>query len=220
MSCFDSCPLPEKAAELVDLDSFRLNAPSGAALVTWPGTDRYTLMKTLFWNPTISRVLVLGGGRASDGSGSDPAVFARAGIVDDTGHSMSGPFAFGPDTTVFSADFGFSPGDQHGGWLRGSPGAIVLGLDREDGYLSTVAEMFISPQPGRSVVELRLKADTRGRRLTFICSSGRTDVDVWKALEGCADSHRPQCGHRACRVSLTRGAAFSQEAESQAAFGC
>src|SRR5207247_7498829 len=54
-------------------------APRSSALVTSAGADQDTQMEILFWNPGISRVLVIGGGEASDGYPAIDATLARGG---------------------------------------------------------------------------------------------------------------------------------------------
>ena len=44
-----------------------IHAPTNSALVTWSDADPYSMMQCLFWNPAITRVLVLGRQHAPDG---------------------------------------------------------------------------------------------------------------------------------------------------------
>ncbi len=189
-------PAPETAVAKRAVGTFRLGAPAQTSLVAWAGTDRFTLMKTLFWTPTIRHVLMIGGGLAPDGFSSTPVRFrSSGGIVDSTGRLVDGPFAFAPDTTVLA------PAARSGSpWLRVAPRAVVLGLERHDRYLNTVAKLLVASRPGVLKIGLELSTEGPRKTLAFACGSRTFDVAVsgnpeWVSLAS------------SCRISLVKGAA-------------
>jgi hypothetical protein len=180
------------------VEPFEIQAPSGAALVTWPGGNQYTLMKTLFWSPHVHRVLVLGGNSdtASDGFPATPVKQRPSGgVVDDSGAAVGGPFAFDVDTSIAGA--------PSRSWLDAWPKAFIQGLDRESHLLDFGAQLFVDGSV--RAVSLRLMKASAGR-LTFICRDERLNVRVGpqprsmllKLKSGQATN---------CRISLTRGEA-------------
>ncbi len=121
-------PLPEAAAASHDRQSVQLDTPGQAALVTWSGTDRFTLMKTLFWTPTIDRVLVIGGGSAERWLpiGSRYVQLFWRSRRSRQGSRLGGPFAFAPDTTVVAGLTQPMAGLSQTAWLTTSPRAMHL----------------------------------------------------------------------------------------------
>ena len=203
----DFIPFRGSDAAAHSLKLFRLGAPPRAALVTWKGTDQFELMKTLFWTPTIDRVLVLGGGSASDGYASTPTSFqSRGGFVDRDLRSIAGPFAFAPDTTVVPFAHGPDARPTNDSWLRRSPLAVFLGLDRDDRYLSTVSELIVASRPLPSTLRLQLKNTGPRRTVTFACPQRTFDVPLAQASK-MVRINIGTPGTTRCRISLTRGAA-------------
>ena len=132
----DFIPFRGSDAAAHSLKLFQLGAPPRAALVTWTGTDQFALMKTLFWTPTVDRVLVLGGGSASDGYASTPTSFqSPGGFVDRDRRPMRRAIRVRPRHDGCAARARASRGPTKDSWLRRSPLAVFLGLDRDDRYL-------------------------------------------------------------------------------------
>jgi hypothetical protein len=204
----DFIPARGSDAAAHDLSLFRLGAPPKAALVTWTGTDQFTLMKTLFWTPTVDRVLVLGSSKASDGFGATQASFEpRLGFVDRLGRPVAGPFAFAPDTTAIASELSSSSKDAP--WLRSAPVALIIGLDREDRYLSTVSELLVTAGSRPSTVRLQLKNTGTPRTMTLACPSREFDVRLGQ-LSRWVRIKVGTSGTTRCRISLTKGAAVER----------
>jgi hypothetical protein len=188
-----------------NVDLYQLGAPSGSALVTWAGTDRYVLMKTLFWTPALTRVLVLGGGPATDGFGSQPVTFGRHGFVDASGRPVAGPFAFDLQTTVFSKD------STHVKWVDRSPTALALGLNRKSGDLSTATQFLLAPARRVRTMSLVVRSDSGKKQLTFACPGNKFRVVVGRVEVPVLMRIPPSAGVQRCRVSLTGGAAVDRD---------
>lgn len=121
----------------------RLHAPPGAAIVTSPNTNSWLLMKTLFWNRNVTRVLVLGQGSAADGfAGTDVHLVPGVGLVDRDGKPVVGPFEVDADT------FAAPSGD------RRTPALFLFGWSKEDGYLDPVS--WLDAATGSRALEARL----------------------------------------------------------------
>ena len=185
-------------------DLFKLGAPPHSALVTWSGTDRFELEKTLFWTRGIDRVLVLGGGPAADGFGSEPVTFGRHGIVHPSGRPVRGPFAFGPATTAFVSSSAASR------WLLRSPPVLVLGLNRENGDLSTAAMLFAAAAKRPRAILLELTSSAGVKQLTFDCVTRKFRVNIGRAPVPVRFAV-PAGAVGRCRISLTRGAAAEHD---------
>jgi hypothetical protein len=188
-----------------NIDLYSLGAPSGSTLVTWAGTDRYVLMKTLFWTRGIKRVLVLGGGPATDGYGSTGATFGSRGITDLSGRPINGPFAFDLDTTALPG-----VGSPTTPWVRRSPQALILGLTRQDGYLGTGARVLVAPEARPRSLVLSLRSSDGRKQLTFECGTRKFRVAVGATPVG-VRIPVPASSVERCRISLTRGAAVDFE---------
>ena len=183
-----------------NIDLYRLSAPSKSGLVTWSGTDSYVLMKTLFWTPTVNRVLVLGGGAAADGFGSQPVWFGARGLVDRFNRPVRGPFAFDLDTTLLAGRGSTSR------WLDRTPRLLALGLNRTDRYLNTTSLFFVVPSKQRRQIVMVLSSDSGRKQLTFDCDGRKFGVEVGRSPVPVRVSV-PSDAFSRCRISLTRGSA-------------
>ena len=188
-----------------NIDLYELGAPSHSALVTWAATDQYVLMKTLFWTRGVDRVLVLGGGKAADGFRSQPVSFGPQGIVDRSGHVVTGPFAFDLSTTVVSGAGTTSR------WVRHSPEALILGLNREDRYLNTQAELLVAPADRQRILNLVLRSASGQRQLTFDCGGRKFRTQIGRAAASVRIPLEARPVVQRCRISLTRGPAVDYD---------
>jgi hypothetical protein len=181
------------------------HAPQNSALVTWHDGDAYSLMKVLFWNPAITRVVVLGpGGGASDGFPSTAAVVRPGrGLTTPTGAAVRGPFVFAPDTTV-SGDA--SPRSGFAIVAR-MPAAVAFGFYNETRYLAEVGRIFAAGGDRGSSVSLLLHSPNRATKRTSVrCADGfRKDVAVGPHVVS-ATIPVPPGAIRSCWFALTGGA--------------
>jgi hypothetical protein len=181
------------------------HASENSALVTWHDGDAYTLMKVLFWNPAITRVVVLGpGAGASDGFASTAAVLGpgRA-LTTPTGAAVRGPFVFGPDTTV-SGDSSPRTGLAA---MPVMPSAIAFGFYNETRYLAEIGRIFALGGDRGSSVSLRLHSPNHTtKRISVRCIDGfRKDIEVGpQPVSATIPVARHQV--RSCWFALTRGA--------------
>jgi hypothetical protein len=178
-----------------------VHAPQGSALVTFPDTNRFLLMKTLFWNPAITRVAVLGRGASPDGYASTGVRLAPGrGFVDGRGRPLHGPFAFDTDTAVATAA-------THGALpavLGEAPSVVVSGWNRSDGYLETVSRLIAAAGRRPLDVAMTVVSPDRPRRVSLRCSNAHrtytvgTQPTTLRVLI-------PARSRRECLVSLVAG---------------
>jgi hypothetical protein len=176
----------------------RLDAPPRTALITSQLSNKFLLMKTLFWNPNISRVLSIGGNGSPDGFASTSVRLAPgAGLVDDHGRPITGPFAVDSDTVA-------DPGAPATAVLQRSPTTIVFGLNRIDGYFETAGSL--SAEAGRKpvVVNLRMRSVSGSKGMSVDCTHSRRVVTVG-ARSTNVSIRVPAHSVETCRIALVRG---------------
>jgi hypothetical protein len=182
----------------------RLNAPAGTALITSTGTNRFLLMKSLFWNPDITRVLVLGDGRASDGYASTKVRLEPGhGLVDRLGRTVPGPFAVDTDTTATSAAT-FVPRGSMPAVLREAPIVLVFGWNRNDGYLETVTRLYAVANTGPIELTMRLVSPNGPKTLNLACGRMRRTVEVGRRPTNTRITVAAS-SELSCLISLVRG---------------
>ncbi len=170
----------------------RLHAPPGSAIVTSTHTNEWLLMKTLFWNPNVTRVLVVGGGAAADRFASTGVRLEPGkGLVDDRGTVVPGPFVVDADT--------FAEGGP-------SPAVLLFGWSRSDRYLDTVA--WLDASAGARPVEIGMSlTSAHGRkRMDVACGAAHRLVDVGAQPVRVA-LHVATRSTLTCRLALVGGTA-------------
>jgi hypothetical protein len=187
-----------------DTEIPRAHAPRGSALVTWHDADPFSLMKTLFWNPAIDRVIVLGPGEAPDGYSYTAAKLARDGALRaEDGLPVPGPYVFAPDTTVLNRT-GLSAAPFA---VRATvPRAFAFGFYNTTRYLAVVGRIFATGGRSGAAVALRLHSPIPTRRTISIrCANGfRRDLLVGPAPVRSAIPVKPGTVQD-CWFGLTRG---------------
>jgi hypothetical protein len=181
----------------------RVTVPHGAAVLAWAGSDPYYLMKTLFWNRNITRVLILGGGHAPDGF---PAIEAnlvpRMGLVGSDRERLPGPYVALPDTVV---DRARTPDPVALRRFDGVPQVIAVGWRRTVGYLGTSTRLLIAPARGPLRVTLGLWSPRRHETIRWQCN-GDPGRSVRLGHRVTTISILTRAGSRwDCRLSLVRG---------------
>jgi hypothetical protein len=155
------------------------HASNGSSLVTWSAANSFLLMRTLFWNPEISRVVVLSRPHSPDGL---PVIAAHLGrgrrLKSADGSFVRGPFVFGLDTTPLGE--GTQTGGQELTTLKSMPVAIAFGRYRQSGYLGVVGRLVAHANGPNSSLAVRLRSPNgTTKRITFVCDDGfRKDLDV------------------------------------------
>lgn len=182
----------------------RLHAPANTALVTSPVTNRWLLMKTLFWNPNITRVLVLGARASTDGFNSTAVRFQPGrGLVAGNGRPAQGPFAVDTDTFIAAAP-GSSNGTPPSTVSRAAPRLLLFGWGRGDGYLETVSWLYAVASRAPVTVTLGLSSSNGRKRMSIDCGQGPRLVAVGAHVSQVrlqAQAER----ELACRISLVEG---------------
>jgi hypothetical protein len=183
----------------------RLGAPAGTALVVSPDTSRYLLMKTLFWNPAVTRVLVLGRGPAPDGYASTRVrLVPGRGLVDDRGRVVHGPFAIDTDTVAAAGAVDASPGSLPA-VLRRAPSVLFFGWNRNDGYLATTALVSAVADAAPVAMTLSLASPTGTKRVSLVCPRSTRFATVGRRPTAIRVVV-PAGSTLGCRLSLVRGA--------------
>ena len=104
--------------------SVPVHAP--ASLVAFPGADPISVMSTLFWNPALRNVYLVGGARG-DGFAAIPAEIAPGGAISADGRGLAGPLVLDADDTLVR--------------LRGPKvhrqGGLLLRMGQATGFLSS-----------------------------------------------------------------------------------
>jgi len=135
-------------------EAFRADTRDDAAFVTWAGSDALDLMRTLFWNRNLERVLILGPGGSSDGFpyrsatvGPGGAVLAAAG-----GGRLTGPYVFGPDTVVAQRGARWTRRRQALAVEEKAPPLVALGWDARTGIVGPAGRILAAAgaRPARS----------------------------------------------------------------------
>ncbi|MGZ4415932.1 MAG: hypothetical protein ACXVRZ_16385 [Gaiellaceae bacterium] len=181
----------------------RIDAPSDSALLTFPGDDSVQLMKTLFWNPRIGRVLVVGNGKSPDSFASTGVGLAPGPrFVDLRGGEVAGPYVVGLDA-VATVGAGFESNGRSTVLIRRPPSVLIVGWNRVDGYLRPTA--FLYAASGRGPLQIMIRFDALARRSTIdlrcgdeqrrLRFNGRTSIRL--AV--------PVRSSLSCRISLVRG---------------
>jgi hypothetical protein len=167
-------------------------APSGSALLVVRTTPPTAEMNALFWNPNVTRVLVLGGGPSPDGFRSTVLAPSPRGRAER-------PFVLAPDGTAFDGSGRVSAPVFHR-----LPPVLLFGWDRGDGYLGTTSFLFAVARHDPLRVLLRLTSGSGSPALSFACGAfhrvvtvGRRPVDVGIDV--------PSRSARSCRIDLVRG---------------
>lgn len=168
----------------------RLHARPGTALVTLPTSNRFLLMKTLFWNPQVTRVLVLGRGPAADGWAATDVRLNAQGLVGPDGRPVRGPFAFDTDTTALVGP--------------GSARVFLFGLNRTDHYLETLSRLDVAAGERPVEVGLRLVSPSGAKRIALRCGGKNRVVTVGTAPTQ-AVVPVPKQTVRTCRITLVGG---------------
>src|SRR5581483_8930412 len=162
-------------------------APPGTSLLAFgAGTPPAEVMKTLFWNPRLGRVLVLGGGRG-DAFDSIPVRLAGGGVLRDGTGPVTGPLAFDPACAELAAT---GPGITRAGryvlvrdLARVRISSVVTGWSSRTGRFAPSGSVTVAaPVAGGAVHRtLRLALRSLGTGpavLRLHCSGGFTKTAV------------------------------------------
>jgi hypothetical protein len=189
-----------------DSDVPRAHAAPGSALVTWQDADPYSVMKALFWNPAITRVVVLGEPSSPDGL---PFTAASLGpgrtLTSSSGGAVPGPFVFAPDTTVL----GVRGGDGAGQFtnVRSMPVVVALGWYKDSKYLATVGRIFAAGAgPPKIVVAHLYSPNKTTKTISFRCDNGFRSSVVVPPSGVRARVPVARGDSRSCWFGITRGA--------------
>jgi hypothetical protein len=192
---------------LVDLDEHavpRLHTPTPTAFVTYRSGDPYYLMKSLFWNPQIRRVVVVGGHPSPDSFASIPAYPGPTGLLTaPSGRPIVGPFAIGPDTIVGNPRILPDSGDS--GTFTKAPTLMVFGWYRNLGMLAPFGRIFASADRVGYRVILRLRSFRGSEALGLKCGAHPQRIIKFGPSGTEFTIRVPKGTHRDCRFGLAQG---------------
>jgi hypothetical protein len=192
---------------LVDLTSQAdvplLAAAPRSTLVTFREGNPYLEMKTLFWNPQITRVAVLGGDGSLDGFPSISAQFAPgAGGLTSGGRPIPGPFVL----DAHSAHLGRAGGPTASFARFRLPGAIVFGWAPYGKYLSVAGRLEVASASRPARLSMELWSPGGPKVIRFACRrQGEWQVTVGHRPETVSVVVPPRRSDE-CRFSLVHGA--------------
>ena len=188
----------------VSSDVPRLHAPTGTAILTSSVTNRWLLMKTLFWNPQVDRVLVVGKGPAVDGfAATNVRLVPGVGLVDNHGNRVSGPFAVDTDT-VAAPESTLRQSTITPGVLPRAPAVLVFGWNRTDRYLEVVSWFYATAGRRPLNVALTMSSSHGAKAMSIDCGRNREVVSVGFAPRT-VRLDVPTKTELACRISLVKG---------------
>ncbi len=178
-------------------------APSGSSLVTWQDADPYSVMKDLFWNPSITKVVILGPPTSPDGFPFTAARLNPNGtLTSSTGAVVRGPFVLAPDTTPLGGAGAAS--SRPFTILQAMPAGVAFGWGK-DGNVAIVGRIFVR-SGANSALALGMRSPNRTRKtISLRCDAGvRRDLAVGPAV---LHATLPVTANdvRACWFGLTRG---------------
>lgn len=180
----------------------RLGAPHGSALVTSGEGDRFGEMKSLLWNPAITRVVVVDGDGSPDGFAATTATFApHVGGFSRRGRPVEGSFVVAPDGAYLRPD-----ARTAGSFDRfRAPAAIVLGWSPSRHYLRVAGRLLIAS--GRRSLSLHVQVSSIGPRTIGVTCSGLRARSVPVRRPSTVVLVRvPPLTVTTCRFALVRGA--------------
>jgi hypothetical protein len=197
---------------LIDLDAkvvSRVSLHGPAAYLTDGSGDHSYLEQTLFWNPDIDRVLVLGGAVSTDGFASTPVFAGPSGLLlTKSGGPIPGPFVIGPDTLAVNGG-GLVPGRGELATSAKRPTVIAFGWYRKAGLLAPFGRLFAADgQNGGFRLILKLSS-IRGRQTIGLkCASLPTQTFKVGTTPTTITIRVPDGGVRDCRFGLVSGGVY------------
>jgi hypothetical protein len=176
---------------------------SGAAFLTTPAGDGFFMERTLFWNPSITRVLVLGAGGAPDDFGSTVVTLTTDGLVNAEGAGVAGPFVVGPTTKIWASTS--VKGADGLDVVSGIPRAVIVGYVRRRGYLTSFATIVVAGgRQSRRQLTLRVWS-TNGRKTLALACNGSTNRIVVGPRPTVVRISAPARTTTSCALRIVRG---------------
>jgi hypothetical protein len=178
-----------------------------ASFLTYGGSNPDYLEESLFWNPEVKRVVVVGGDPAPDGFASVPAFATSAGLLTTaSGRHIPGPFVIGPDATALARGSALSQGDGLATFTE-TPAAIVFGFYRKAGLLAPFGRFFAAPGAGKAGFRLilRLSSIQTPQTIGLKCASAPNRQFVVGQRAKAVAITVPRGGTRDCRFGLVSG---------------
>jgi hypothetical protein len=185
-----------------------ISIKDGAAFLTTSADDYAFMERVLFWNPAITRVLVVGGGDAPDGYGAvDVTLTANRGLAAVTGSREGGPVVVGPTTSVWASSPALR-GTNGVEAVTSSPKALVFGYLRRRSYLATYATILLAGGDHGRVLTLRVWSVSGPKSIAVSCGrrTARTAVGSRPTVVRIT---APAGSSKTCQVRLVAGSAGS-----------
>lgn len=184
-----------------------VRTPEGSAILTWPNASPFLLLDVLFWNPEITRVVVVGRGAAPDGLPSISTRLVAPGVlVAADGTAVLGPYVIGPDVTTG----GTGATDQvlpRFASLPELPPLLGFGFRRRTGDMGTSARFYAAAGAQQRRVVLQLRSRARAKTIGVSCVTGRERILVIGRRLTTVSVPVPPHSSQSCLVYVRRGGA-------------
>ncbi len=189
----------------------RTGGQEPAVLLAYGGSDPDYLQESLFWNPKIAHVVVLGDDPSPDGF-AVIGTRARSNrlLVAQDGRPVRGPYVIGPDTVALGRAWRLSTGAGGPAGLAtftAAPLVVAFGLYRHAGLLAPFGRIFAAAggRGGGYRLDLRLSSIHAPQTIGLKCASapnrrfvvGRRGVTIPIGV--------PRGSVRDCRFGLVSG---------------
>ena len=207
--CISGAIAATTAYAFIDFASHRpaptVHTEAGAAYLTNAEDDSVYMMRSLFWNPAIERVLVVGGGNAPDGFPAANAMLGSAGgLVSADRSAVRGPYVAGPATLALGRSGVLTRGAGLASFQE-SPDVLAFGWYRGDNDLAPFVTLLVAGGSHGRRLEVALSSNHGTKRLAFGCADGALRTFAVGAAATKFAVRVPAAQVRTCRLRLIQG---------------
>jgi len=207
--CISTTIAATTAYAFIDFSSHRpaprVHTEAGAAYLTNAQDDPVYMMRSLFWNPAIDRVLVTGSGDAPDGFPATNVRLEPAGrLVSIAGRAVPGPYVVGPATLALGRSGVLARGARLASFEE-PPDVIAFGWYRAGGDLAPFVTLVLAGGRHGLRLELALSSRRGTKRLALGCGDAALRTLTVGATETRFAIRAPPRQIRSCQLRLIQG---------------